>query len=101
MFLFCCNSWYLSSQAIFHLPGLYLHFTVSMTLHVSLSSLHLGPTPTQVSAHSMAMAEILGGISLRSVPPPPVRPVGEERIVDVASELRQRVLKQKKQEVGG
>lgn len=51
-----------------------------------------------MSAHSLAMAEILGGVSLRSVPPPPVRAVGEEKIVDVASELRQRVLKQRKRE---
>ena len=59
------------------------------------------PPPIQVSAHSQAMSEILGGVSLRSVPPPPERAVGEERIVDVASELRQRALKQRKQEVGG
>ena len=48
----------------------------------------------------MAMAAIRdGNIRLRPVTPPHERPVQEEVIVDVQSELRSKVLKERKQEV--
>ena len=50
-------------------------------------------------AFQAAMQAIRGGVSLRAAPPPPERPAWQEKVVDVASELRQRVLKQRKQEV--
>ncbi len=48
---------------------------------------------------SMVMQAIRGGVSLKSVPPPQQRSAGEEKVVDVASELRMKVLKRRKQEV--
>ena len=51
------------------------------------------------STHDFAMAAIRGGISLKSVPPPPQRDPGEEKVVDIASELRVKALKRKKQQV--
>ena len=55
--------------------------------------------PQGAMAHEEAMAAIKGGVRLRSVPAPVQRSVGEEKIVDVASELRQKMLKQRKKEV--
>lgn len=46
------------------------------------------------------MEAIRGGVSLRKVSPPARRKVGEEKVVDVASELRQKLMKRKKKEVG-
>ena len=55
--------------------------------------------PKGVMAHEEAMAAIRGGVRLKSVPAPAQRPAGEEKIVDVASELRQKLMKKKKKEV--
>ncbi len=51
------------------------------------------------SLHSQAMDAIRGGVSLKSVPPPQEKQAGEEKVVDVASELRMKMLKRKKKEV--
>ena len=48
---------------------------------------------------SMLLSDIQAGTNLRKVSPPPERQVSEEKVVDVMSELRQRVLKLKKKEV--
>ena len=60
------------------------------------------PIPhVQVRAHDMAMAAIRdGSIRLRPVTPPQERQAGDDVIVDVQSELRTKVLKQRRQEVG-
>ena len=50
-------------------------------------------------AYEEAMAAIRGGVRLKSVPAPAERPAGEEKVVDVASELRQKLMKQKRKEV--
>ena len=58
-----------------------------------------GKPPQGAMAHEEAMAAIRGGVRLKSVPAPAERQAGEEKVVDVASELRQRLMKQKKKEV--
>ena len=50
-------------------------------------------------AYEEAMAAIRGGVRLKSVPAPAERQAGEEKVVDVASELRQKLMKQKRKEV--
>ena len=55
--------------------------------------------PKGAMAYEEAMAAIKGGVKLRSVPAPVQRPVGEEKVVDVASELRLKMLKQRRKEV--
>ena len=67
-------------------------------------SLRRAPQPAvksgpALSIHDAAMNQIRGGVSLRSVPPPVKRRAGEDKVVDVASELRQKMLKQRKQSV--
>ena len=52
-------------------------------------------------AYQVTMAAIRGGVQLKSVPAPAERRAGEEKIVDVASELRQKMLKQRRKEVRG
>ena len=48
---------------------------------------------------SKLLSDIQTGTNLCKVSPPPERQVSEEKVVDVMSELRQRVLKLKKKEV--
>ena len=49
---------------------------------------------------AQAMASIRsGGVALRAVPPPVERRVGEEKVVDVASELRRKMMERRKKEV--
>ena len=55
--------------------------------------------PQGAMAHEEAMAAIRGGVRLKSVPAPAERQAGEEKVVDVASELRQKLMKQKRKEV--
>ena len=58
-----------------------------------------GKPPQGAMAHEDAMAAIRGGVRLKSVPAPAERQAGEEKVVDVASELRQKLMKQKRKEV--
>ena len=56
--------------------------------------------PAAPSAHAAAMSLIKeGGVSLRKVTQPVERPVGEEKVVDFASEMRQKLKKRNKEEV--
>ena len=55
--------------------------------------------PQGAMAYEEAMAAIRGGVRLKSVPAPAERQAGEEKVVDVASELRQKLMKQKRKEV--
>ena len=55
--------------------------------------------PQGAMAYEEAMAAIRGGVRLKSVPAPSERKAGEEKVVDVASELRQKLMKQKRKEV--
>lgn len=58
------------------------------------------PPPVHEAAHAAAMAAIVnGGVSLRKVTHVAERPVGEEKVVDVVSEMRQKLRKKKKEEV--
>ena len=52
-----------------------------------------------ISAHDIAMDSIRRGVALKSTPRPQERPPGEEKVVDFASELRQKMMKHRKQEV--
>ena len=51
------------------------------------------------SVHDQAMESIKRGVTLRSRPRPPERRPGEEKVVDFASELRQKMMKHRKNEV--
>lgn len=66
----------------------------------------LRPTPrpaeregSAFSVHDQAMESIKRGVTLRSTPRPPERRPGEEKVVDFASELRQKMMKHRKNEV--
>ena len=94
----------------FHVPIALLCGLQSSAHASAMEAIQLGvtlrraPRPAEkegkaLSLHDTAMDSIKKGVSLRSVPRPPERKAGEERVVDVASELRQKMLKQRKHEV--
>lgn len=58
------------------------------------------PSPDSAMAQTMAAIRD-GGVALRKVPPPVVHAVGEEKVVDVASELRAKLGQRRKEEVRG
>jgi hypothetical protein len=61
----------------------------------------LRPAERQTSAfsvHDQAMDSIKRGVALRSTPRPPERRPGDEKVVDFASELRQKMMKHRKNE---
>jgi hypothetical protein len=69
-------------------------------------SLRRAPQPAErqgasLSVHDQAMDSIRRGVALRVAPRPPERPPGDEKVVDFASELRQKMMKHRKQETQG
>jgi hypothetical protein len=69
-------------------------------------SLRRAPQPAEregpvFSAHDQLMGSIRGGVALKLTPRPQERPPGEEKVVDFASELRQKMMKHRKQETQG
>ena len=52
-----------------------------------------------MSVRQIAMEQIRSGVQLRPVTPPLERPPAEDKVVDVASELRQMIQKKNKKEV--
>ena len=67
-------------------------------------SLRRAPRPEEregpaFSAHDQLMGSIRGGVALRTAPRPQERPPGGEKVVDFASELRQKMMKHRRQEV--
>ena len=52
-----------------------------------------------MSVRQIAMEQIRSGVQLRPVTPPLERAPTEEKVVDVASELRQMIQKKNKKEV--
>ena len=55
--------------------------------------------PTISEAREIAMEQIRSGVKLRPVTPPSERTPTEEKVVDIQSELRQKIIKKRKKEV--
>lgn len=53
---------------------------------------------TTMAVRQMAMEQIRSGVKLRPVTPPLERAPTEEKVVDVQSELRQKILKRNQKE---
>ncbi len=91
------------SQSTDSPPSVAYKDTMQAILAGGVSLRPVSPQPERpkatITPHSQVMEAIKGGVNLKSVPHPQEKPAGEEKVVDVASELRMRMLKRKKKEV--